>query len=80
MHRLPRRAPSVLAASVASSSGVRQVGSTLRLAWVVLADGWSYVVKSNGTGTNSRVQLGFTNRETGESFGFRYELGKTVIG
>jgi hypothetical protein len=60
--------------------GVRQVGSTLRLAWVVLADGWSYVVRSNGTGTNGRVQLEFTNRETGESFGFRYELGKTVIG
>jgi hypothetical protein len=60
--------------------GVRQAGSTLRLAWVVLADGWSYVVKSNGEGTNSRVQLQFTNRETGESFGFRYGFGKTVIG
>ncbi len=60
--------------------GVRQVGGTLRLAWVVLAPNWTYVVKSNGEGTNSRVQLQFTNTATGQRIDFRYEFGKTVIG
>jgi hypothetical protein len=61
--------------------GVRSVSSTqLRLAWVVLAPNWTYVVKSNGEGTNSRVQLQFTNTVTGEKIDFRYEFGKTVIG
>jgi len=68
-------------AGTAGCVGVRQVSSTqLRLAWVVLAPNWSYVVKSNGEGTNSRVQLQFTNRVTGEKLDFRYEFGKTVIG
>src|SRR3954467_4922015 len=31
----------------------------LRLDHVDLAPGWSYVIKSNGAGTNSRVQLQF---------------------
>ena len=64
----------------AACVGVRQVGSTLRLAWVVLAPSWTYVVKSNGEGTNSRVQLQFTNTLTGQRIDFRYEFGKTVIG
>ena len=59
---------------------MRQVGGTLRLAWVVLAPNWTYVVKSDGEGTNSRVQLQFTNRVTGQRIDFRYEFGKTVIG
>jgi hypothetical protein len=60
--------------------GVRQVGTSLRLAWVVLAPGWTYVVRSNGEGTNSRIQLAFSNAGTGERLDFRYEFGKTVIG
>src|SRR3954447_6194738 len=60
--------------------GVRSTGSTLRLAWVVLNDGWTYVVKDNGSGTNSRVQLQFTQTSSGQRVDFRYEFGKTVIG
>jgi hypothetical protein len=60
--------------------GIRVSGPGLRLAWVVVAKGWTYVVKSNGTGTNSRVELRFTNAATGQKVTFRYERGKTVIG
>lgn len=60
--------------------GIRVSGPGLRLAWVVVAKGWTYVVKSNGTGTNSRVELRFTNAATGQKVDFRYERGKTVIG
>ena len=60
--------------------GIRISGPGLRLAWVVVAKGWTYVVKSNGTGTNSRVELRFTNAATGQKVTFRYERGKTVIG
>jgi hypothetical protein len=68
-------------AGTAGCVGVRTVnGTTLRLAWVVLAPNWTYVVKSNGEGTNSRVQLQFTNTITGQKIDFRYEFGKTVIG
>jgi len=67
-------------AGEAGCVGVRSSGSTLRLAWVVLAPGWTYVVKSNGEGTNSRVQLQFTQTATGKRIDFRYEFGKTVIG
>jgi hypothetical protein len=68
-------------AGSAGCVGVRSVSSTqLRLAWVVLAPNWTYVVKSNGEGTNSRVQLQFTNSVTGDKLDFRYEFGKTVIG
>jgi hypothetical protein len=67
-------------AGTAGCVGVRQVNGTLRLAWVVLAPNWTYVVKSNGAGTNSRVQLQFANTMTGERIDFRYEFGKTVIG
>jgi hypothetical protein len=67
-------------AATAGCVGVQSVGSTLRLAWVVLAPGWTYVVKSNGTGTNSRVQLLFTNTASGAQVDFRYEFGKVVIG
>jgi hypothetical protein len=68
-------------AGEAGCVGVRQVdATTLRLAWVVLAPGWTYVVKSNGEGTNSRVQLEFTQTATGRKIDFRYEFGKTVVG
>ncbi|MCU1499545.1 MAG: hypothetical protein JWM47_3498 [Acidimicrobiales bacterium] len=66
-------------AGEAGCVGVRVTG-TLRLAWVVLAPGWSYVVKSNGTGSNSRVQLQFTQGSTGKRIDFRFELGRTSIG
>jgi hypothetical protein len=67
-------------AGEAGCVGVRTSATSLRLAWVVLAPGWSYVVKSNGGGTNSRVQLQFTQASTGKRIDFRYEFGKTVIG
>ena len=67
-------------AGEAGCVGVRVANDTLRLAWVVLADGWTYVVKSNGTGTNSRVQLLFNQASTGKSIDFRFEYGKTSIG
>ena len=67
-------------AGEAGCVGVRVAGGTLRLAWVVLAPGWNYVVKSNGAGTNSRVQLQFTQAATGKSIDFRFEFGKTSIG
>jgi hypothetical protein len=60
--------------------GVRTSATSLRLAWVVLAPNWTYVVKSDGGDTNSRVQLQLTNTVTGQRIDFRYEFGKTVIG
>jgi len=60
--------------------GVRLSDAGLKLAWVMLADGWSYDVKDNGTGTNSRVQLRFVNRTAAQNVDFRFERGKTVIG
>jgi hypothetical protein len=67
-------------AGEAGCVGIRTSATSLRLAWVVLAPGWSYVVKSDGGGTNSRVQLQFTQASTGKRIDFRYEFGKTVIG
>ena len=52
----------------------------LRLDHVDLAPGWSYVVKSNGEGTASRVQLEFTEAATGRKVDFRVEYGRTRIG
>jgi hypothetical protein len=67
-------------AGEAGCVGVRSTATSLRLAWVVLAPGWTYVVKSDGEGTNSRVQLQFTQTATRRRIDFRYEFGKTVIG
>jgi hypothetical protein len=67
-------------AGTAGCVGVLVANGTLRLAWVVLADGWTYVVNSNGGGTNSRVQLQFTHITTGQSISFRFEFGKTTVG
>jgi len=52
----------------------------LRLDHVDLAPGWTYVVKSNGEGSASRVQLQFTETATGARVDFRVEYGKTRIG
>jgi hypothetical protein len=46
---------------------------------VILVPGWSYTIVSNGGGTNSRVQLDFTNSTTGQTASIRVEAGKTVI-
>jgi hypothetical protein len=67
-------------AGEAGCVGVRATSTSLSLAWVVLAPGWTYTVKSNGGGTNSRVQLQFNQASTGRSIDFRFEQGKTVIG
>ena len=52
----------------------------LRLDHVDLAPGWTYVVKKNGEGTSSRVELQFTEAATGRKVDFRVEFGKTRIG
>jgi hypothetical protein len=52
----------------------------LRLDSVILAPGWTYVVKKNGDGTSSRVELQFTETATGNKVDFRVEFGKTRIG
>ena len=52
----------------------------LRLDSVILAPGWTYVVQKNGEGTNSRVELQFTELATGRKVDFRVEYGKTRIG
>ena len=59
--------------------GVHTSASSLSLAWVVLTPGWTYEVLSNGGGTNSRVQVKFTNASTHQSVDFRFEFGKTVV-
>jgi hypothetical protein len=52
----------------------------LRLDSVILAPGWTYVVQKNGEGTQSRVELQFTETATGRTVDFRVEFGKTRIG
>lgn len=59
--------------------GVRNADGTLRLAFVFLNPGWTYEVLSAGTGTNSRVELQFTNPTTGGRVDARVEFGKTDI-
>jgi hypothetical protein len=54
--------------------------STIRLAWVAPASGWTYEVEKNGGGTNDRVEIRFTQADTDQQLDFRYELGKTSIG
>ena len=64
----------------AACVGIRVTSTSVRLAWVVLAPGWSYVVKRNGGGTNSRVELRFTQASTGDKLDFRFQRGTTTIG
>ena len=52
----------------------------LRLDSVILAPGWTYVVKKNGEGTSSRVELRFAETATGKTVDVRVEFGKTRIG
>ena len=58
---------------------VQVSGSTLRLYKIALTPGWTYVVTSNGEGTNSRVAVTFTQPTTGQKVEARIEFGKTVI-
>jgi hypothetical protein len=58
---------------------VRVAGSTLRLYDIALTPGWTYDVKSNGEGTNSRVLVDFSNPTTGGKVEARIEFGKTWI-
>ena len=67
-------------AGAAGCVGVRVTPTSVRLAWVVLAPGWRYVVKSNGGGTKARVELRFVRASTGERLDFRYQQGRTTIG
>ena len=64
----------------AACVGIKVNATSVRLAWVVLAPGWSYVVKRNGGGTNSRVELRFTQASTGDKLDFRFQRGTTTIG
>ena len=75
VHRLPRRRLSsthdedpetpprkpCTNAGDAGCVGVQVANGTLRLAWVVPTPGWTYAVKSNGAGTNTRIQIDFSN-------------------
>jgi hypothetical protein len=54
-------------------------GTVNRLDFVALVPGWGYEIKSNGDGSNSRVELDLSNPTTGERASIRVENGKTVI-
>ncbi len=75
---------STIFANEASGAGCVFVRSYLagylRLDSVILAPGWTYVVKKNGEGTSSRVELQFTETATGNKVDFLIEFGKTRIG
>jgi hypothetical protein len=53
--------------------------SAIRLYDVTVGPGWTYTVKSDGGGTNSRVAVDFSNPATGERAEARIEFGKTVV-
>lgn len=53
--------------------------TTIQLQSVSAEPGWTYTVKSNGGGTNSRVDVQFVNPTTGERAELRYEFGKTEV-
>src|SRR3954451_20309931 len=57
----------------------RDAGGVNLLDQVILLPEWTYTVESNGGGTNSRVQLAFSNASTGEKAQIRVEAGKTII-
>jgi hypothetical protein len=75
---------STIFANEASGAGCVFVHSYLagylRLDSVIMAPGWTYVVKKNGEGTSSRVELQFTETATGNKVDFLTEFGKTRIG
>ena len=75
---------STVFANEASGAGCVWVRSFLagylRLDHLIVAPGWTYEIKSNGEGTNSRVELQFTETATRRTVDFRVEYGKTRIG
>jgi hypothetical protein len=57
---------------------VKTLNGANRLDRVILVPGWTYVVDANGTGSNSRVQVTFTQTATGQRSSLRVEAGKTI--
>lgn len=58
---------------------VISTGTTLNRYAVTPAAGWTYAIKANGGGTNSRVEVQFANPTTGERVALRYQFGLTEI-
>jgi hypothetical protein len=63
----------ILAGTVCVDAGTTVLNS------VDTADGWSAQVKSDGTNSNQRTDVRFTEPSTGDRVELRYEPGKTVI-
>ena len=63
----------ILAGTVCVNAGTTVLNS------VDTADGWSAQVKSDGTNSNLRTDVRFSEPSTGDKVELRYEPGKTVI-
>ena len=63
----------ILAGTVCVNTGTTVLNS------VDTADGWSAQVKSDGTNSNERTDVRFTEMSTGDRVELKYEPGKTVI-
>ena len=55
------------------------VSGTTLLSSVSVADGWSAEVKSDGTDSNERTEVRFTEPTTDDRVELRYEPGRTEI-
>ena len=63
----------ILAGTVCVDAGTTVLNS------VDVADGWSAEVKADGTNSNQRTDVRFSQPSTGDRVELRYEPGKTVI-
>jgi hypothetical protein len=63
----------ILAGTVCLNTGTTVLNS------VDVADGWSAQVKADGTNSNLRTDVRFTEQSTGDRVELRYEPGKTEI-
>jgi hypothetical protein len=63
----------ILAGTVCVDAGTTLLNS------VDVADGWSAQVKADGTNSNLRTDVRFTQPSTGDRVELRYEPGKTEI-
>jgi hypothetical protein len=63
----------ILAGTVCVNAGTTVLNS------VDVSDGWSAQVKSDGTTSNARTDVRFTEPSTGDRVELRYEPGKTEI-
>ncbi len=63
----------ILAGTVCVNAGTTVLNS------VDTADGWSAEVKSDGTNSNQRTDVRFSEPSTGDRVELKYEPGKTVI-